>query len=755
MEKKLEVTDTSYLSKDERSSAEEEKNRFLGIRFILSIALAALWVVISIWISIEWLREVKEVTSYFFMLFALTGIAFLPGFVIFFMYSSMMFDKRAKVDLTKIVDTTVLIAAFNEESNILKPLLAIEEQKFNGMLEVIVIDDGSRDNTSEIVRNFISSPRKHSYHLITLEKNSGKSAALNEGLKASSYNAIVSMDADTTLGTEDAIQMLVSSLNGTHRSVAGAVISRNPSKNWITRIQEWDYLFGISIVKRIQSMYSGALVCQGAFSAYEKSLLLEVGGWKNVVGEDIVLSWDILKAGYKTYHCTKAVALTDTPDNYKQFFHQRKRWSRGMIEAFRFNWRLLFKARLSTIFIWYNLFFPYIDFVFAFIFIPSVIGSLFFNYHLLASEKTLLIIPLSIALTTILYYVQKKTFREINMPMSKNLFGMIFYIICFQIIQTPATLSGYLSEMLKLKKNWGTKASKSIGIIIILLFSSSLVFSQDDKLEVGSSLINDTDKNLVSKTWAGYQRGTDSLSWGMEIGNVLISDKDNKNYLNYAGLNLSSKINKTFSVDLSSEQYLSEWKPFLYNGLIKIDPIEKIHMELLFSRGLIETQGALMERFSVYSNGLTADYEIIDKKLVLVGGYINQQFTDDNSRDVYIGKLAWVIKDWFVLSSTSKLMRAHNVSTYYFSPEIFDTHTLSVYKYMAIFKDNILLKTEFGGGLQQVNDYQKDFYYGKLLIKGNISKKVSLDLSALYSTAISEFGSYGLIFGHLKLYYSF
>jgi hypothetical protein len=74
---------------------------------------------------------------------------------------------------------------------------------------------------------------------------------------------------------------------------------------------------------------------------------------------------------------------------------------------------------------------------------------------------------------------------------------------------------------------------------------------------------------------------------------------------------------------------------------------------------------------------------------------------------------------------------------------------------MALFKDNILLKTEFGGGLQQINDYQKDFYYGKLLIKGNISQKLSLDLSALYSTAISEFGSYGLIFGHLKLYYSF
>ncbi len=755
MKNESKVINSSYFSKNEKSSNKGKVDRHLKTKFIISIILASLWVAVSIWIAKEWMDEVEKATSHLFMLFALSGIAFIPGFVIVFMYSSMIFDKRIKVDTVKTINTTVLIAAFNEEDNILKPLLAIEDQKFNGLLEVIVIDDGSSDKTSAVVKEFISLPRKHSYRLITLKENSGKSAALNEGLKESSYEAIVSMDADTTLGTKDAIQLLVSNLDGVYRSVAGTVISRNPKKNWITRIQEWDYLFGISIVKRIQSMYSGTLVCQGAFSAYEKSLLIEMGGWRHVVGEDIVLSWDILKGGYKTYHCTKAIALTETPDSYKQFFHQRKRWSRGMIEAFRLNWRLLFKARLSTIFIWYNLFFPYIDFVFAFIFIPSVLASIFFNYHLMAGLKTLWIIPLSLAFTTILYFVQRHTFRGIGLQMSKNFIGMFCYVIFFQIIQTPATLAGYVSELLKLKKTWGTKNSRQIAMTLILLISSGVAFSQTNKLELGSDLFRDTDKNLVLKSWTGYQRGNDSLSVGVEIGNVLISDRNNENYLNYAGFNLNSKINKTWAIDFSAEQYFSDWKPFLYDGKIKINPIKNVYMELLFSRGLIETERSLTNKYTVFSNGLSADYEMFNNKLILVGAYINQQFGDDNNRNIYIGKVAWIISDWFVLSSTNKFMRAGNESIYYFAPKRFDTHTISAHKYLSVFKDNILLKPEFGGGLQYINDYQKGFYYGKFLIKGNISKNLSLDLSAMYSTAVSEFGSYGMIFGNFKINYKF
>src|SRR3546814_13985185 len=64
------------------------------------------------------------------------------------------------------------------------------------------------------------------------------------------------------------------------RAVAGSVLVHNSRRNWLTRVQEWDYFHGIAAVKRMQSMYHGTLVAQGAFSLYDRNALEGVGGWR-------------------------------------------------------------------------------------------------------------------------------------------------------------------------------------------------------------------------------------------------------------------------------------------------------------------------------------------------------------------------------------------------------------------------------------------------------------------------------------------
>src|SRR3546814_17220536 len=64
-------------------------------------------------------------------------------------------------------------------------------------------------------------------------------------------------------------------------------------------VQEWDYFHGIAAVKRMQSMYHGTLVAQGAFSLYDRKALEDVGGWPECVGEDIVVSWALLERGHR------------------------------------------------------------------------------------------------------------------------------------------------------------------------------------------------------------------------------------------------------------------------------------------------------------------------------------------------------------------------------------------------------------------------------------------------------------------------
>ena len=92
---------------------------------------------------------------------------------------------------------------------------------------------------------------------------------------------------------------------GHHDVVAGGVMVRNSRATWMTRAQEWDYFHGIAAIKRVQSLYQGTMVAQGAFSLYDTKTLRESGGWPDCIGEDIVLSWGLLKAGYRIGYCER------------------------------------------------------------------------------------------------------------------------------------------------------------------------------------------------------------------------------------------------------------------------------------------------------------------------------------------------------------------------------------------------------------------------------------------------------------------
>ena len=112
-------------------------------------------------------------------------------------------------------------------------------------------------------------------------------------------------------------------------AVAGTIFVKNATKNLITKMQYWEYLLSLSCIKRVQGLFQSTLVAQGAFSIYDTSLLKEIGGWKDSIGEDIVLSWEILSKGYKIYYDDCAISFTNVPESLKVFTRQRTRWARG------------------------------------------------------------------------------------------------------------------------------------------------------------------------------------------------------------------------------------------------------------------------------------------------------------------------------------------------------------------------------------------------------------------------------------------
>lgn len=433
---------------------------YLSVRkkFTISVLASVLWAWCAAWLAERWIADLSLVCGQILAYLIIYGIAVIPGAMNAFLVVSLLLDRRpgfrAEVGSGRLPAITILVAAYNESTNILDTLESIDRQNYPGNLKVIVINDGSTDDTLE---------RLQSVHypwlqIIDMGRNVGKSQALTHALEQVTTRLTLTVDGDSYLyknALANLVRRYLSDPENT-RAVAGAVLVRNSRKNLVTRIQEWDYFHGISAIKRLQSLYQGTLVAQGAFSLYDTQVLRELGGWPPTVGEDIVLTWGILKAGYRVGFAENACLFTNAPETWGQFIRQRQRWSRGLIEAFKAHWILLFKVRMSTLFIWWNLLFPYMDVVYTFAFLPGLLLALYGVYWI-AGPMTILVLPLAMLVNYLMFHIQSRMFREQGLKVRRNPVGFVFYALFYSLILQPACVFGYIKEVLNLSKNWGTK----------------------------------------------------------------------------------------------------------------------------------------------------------------------------------------------------------------------------------------------------------------------------------------------------------
>ncbi len=429
----------------------------VNVKFGIALACSIAWTTFSVYAARYWFDQLSGHIGLVLAGTVIMGIAIIPGFMNAFLFSSLILDRRPKrTKLNVYPALTILTAAYNEQATIIETLNGIERQHYSGPLEVIVIDDGSTDATAALLV-------AHQAHypwlkVINVARNGGKSRALNLGLAQSRHDLIVTLDADSFLH-RDSLQSIVERYMEdpkNTRAIAGTVLVHNSRESWITKAQEWDYFHGISAIKRVQSLFQGTLVAQGAFSIYSKAILIEVGGWPDGVGEDIVLTWAILNAGYRVGHSEDACVFTTVPATLKQFSRQRQRWSRGTIEAFKKHPGILITPRLSTCFIYWNLLFPLLDMIFTLSFIPGLVLALFGHYWI-AGPMTLALIPLAMGMNYLMFTTEKAMFDSRGLRVRRNIEGFIIYALGYNLIMQPVSFLGYLSEMLNLKKNWGTK----------------------------------------------------------------------------------------------------------------------------------------------------------------------------------------------------------------------------------------------------------------------------------------------------------
>jgi len=194
--------------------------------------------------------------------------------------------------------------------------------------EVIVIDDGSKDNTFKIAKSL---EEKYSRLKVYSKKNGGKASALNFGINKAKGDFVFSMDADTYVHPDSIKKMVRYFKDPSVMCVSPAMLVYEP-RTILQRIQQAEYLLGLFLRKAFATLDS-IFVTPGAFSAYRKKFFEKHGGYEtNNITEDLELALRIQYLGYRIENCSDAPAWTMVPSTFKEALFQRRRWYYGWIK---------------------------------------------------------------------------------------------------------------------------------------------------------------------------------------------------------------------------------------------------------------------------------------------------------------------------------------------------------------------------------------------------------------------------------------
>ena len=231
------------------------------------------------------------------------------------------------IDPTRFV--SVLIPAFNEAKVIASSVERVLASR-DVEIEVIVVDDGSSDGTSEIVRAaFGNDPR---VQILTLE-NGGKAHALNRALTLAKGEIIIALDADTQFEAETIARLARWFADPEIGAVAGNAKVGN-RHNLVTRWQAIEYVTAQNLERRALSRFDAIMVVPGAVGAWRRSALDSVGGYPvDTLAEDQDLTIAIQRKGWRIGYDVDAVAWTEAPETFRALAKQRFRWAFGTLQC--------------------------------------------------------------------------------------------------------------------------------------------------------------------------------------------------------------------------------------------------------------------------------------------------------------------------------------------------------------------------------------------------------------------------------------
>lgn len=237
--------------------------------------------------------------------------------------------RHARFDPSFHPPVSVVIAAYNEEKVIAR---TVESILCNGYddLELVVVDDGSKDATLEVLRrSFGDRPNVR----ILSQPNGGKSSALNNAIAHARHDILIALDADTIFRAGTIGKLVRHFAEPSVGAVSGNARVGN-RRSWITRFQSIEYIYGFNLDRRALDLLNAITVVPGAVGAWRKELILKLGGFgDDTLAEDTDLTLKIRRAGHLIRYEEEGVAFTEAPEDTRGLAKQRFRWAFGTLQA--------------------------------------------------------------------------------------------------------------------------------------------------------------------------------------------------------------------------------------------------------------------------------------------------------------------------------------------------------------------------------------------------------------------------------------
>lgn len=263
------------------------------------------------------------------------------------------FVLRSQRQKKKIADTgnrfepfvTVIVPAYNEGKVIGKTISWLLNSSYKNF-EVLIVDDGSTDNTIDEVNKLISGDDR--IRLISKE-NGGKFSALNLGFKEANAEFIVTIDADTMILPDTIEKLIAPFADGKVDAVCGNVQVGN-IKNILTGFQAVEYITTQNYDRRAFDELNCISVVPGATGAWRKDKVIQAGGYSDhTLTEDADLTITMLESGAKIVYAPLAKSVTEAPETVFSLFKQRFRWSYGTFQCLWKHKKSFFKGNLGWI----------------------------------------------------------------------------------------------------------------------------------------------------------------------------------------------------------------------------------------------------------------------------------------------------------------------------------------------------------------------------------------------------------------------